>query len=183
MGLGLALCKRLVELHGGTITADRAGEGKGSEFCIYLPVDDGKQDATSPKPAALPAENLARKILIVEDNTDAADTLCKVLELNGHTVAVALHGRQGLELAQEFKPDVIVCDIDLPGMDGYEFARQVRKDKKLAGIHLIALSEYASPDDVRRAMDAGFDYHLAKPMGKEKMDELLAGWASEAKNV
>ena len=116
---------------------------------------------------------LHRRVLIIEDNTDAADTLRDVLEMDGHEVAVAYSGPEGLATAREFHPDLVLCDIGLPGMDGYDVARLFRADENLKHVHLVALSGYARPEDLTRAADAGFERHIAKPPTLEKIEHAL----------
>jgi PAS domain S-box-containing protein len=171
LGLGLALIKKLVELHGGTITAASDGLGKGAEFVVRLPlVSTGTVVEKTLRPS-LSAQR--RRILVIEDNVDAADSLRTMLELWGHTVAVALDGPAGLKAAREFRPEVVLCDIGLPGMDGCAVARAIRSDKSLNGPFLVSLSGYAQPTDVERATEAGFDRHLAKPANPEKLAAVL----------
>jgi len=173
LGLGLALVKGLVELHGGSVIARSAGAGLGAEFVVTLPLDA----AASPRipPAAAPAAPAhARRVLVIEDNPDAAASLREVLELNDHVVEVVGTGREGIDRARDFRPDVVLCDLGLPEMDGYEVAREMRSDPSLRTIHLVALSGYASPDDVERAMEAGFDRHLAKPPSVRDLERALA---------
>ena len=114
------------------------------------------------------------RILVIEDNVDAADSLREALELDAHEVEVAYSGPEGLEKAREFKPDLVLCDIGLPGMDGYEIARAFRADEQLKDVHLVALTGYAMPDDLKRAARAGFERHLAKPPSLEKIEETLS---------
>ncbi|MGC4115973.1 MAG: ATP-binding protein [Myxococcales bacterium] len=173
LGLGLALVKGLVELHGGTVAARSAGLGQGAEFTVRLPLASGAGGAVQ---AAAPAPALPRRrILIIEDNVDAADSLREVLELDGHEVAVANDGPAGLALARRTGPDVVLCDIGLPGMDGYAVARAFRLDEALRHVLLVALSGYAQREDMERAAAAGFDHHLAKPPNLEKLEAVLAG--------
>ena len=113
------------------------------------------------------------RILIIEDNVDAANSLRDVLELGGHEIEVANNGPDGLAKARATMPDVVLCDIGLPGMDGYDVARMLRSDAAFKTIHLVALSGYALPEDVQRANQAGFERHLAKPPSIEKREELL----------
>jgi two-component system CheB/CheR fusion protein len=172
IGLGLALVKGFVELHGGEVSAHSAGPGQGSEFIVRLPLDVAKDVA---KTVPLSAESRPRRrVLIIEDNVDAAESLREMLELNGHEVEAASTGPDGIEKAHRFKPDVLLCDIGLPGMDGYEVARAFRSDESLDGTFLVALSGYAMPDDLERAANAGFHIHLAKPPSIERLHDLLA---------
>jgi two-component system CheB/CheR fusion protein len=162
LGLGLALVKGVAELHGGAAAIRSDGAGQGTEVTVRLPASEAPARATPAAPA--PPLHAARRVLIIEDNADAADTLRDVLELaGGHDVAVANTGPAGLALAHTMHPDVVLCDIGLPGMDGYQVAGRLRADPEARGIKLIALSGYAAPDDVARAKAAGFDMHLAKP--------------------
>jgi CheY-like chemotaxis protein len=119
-------------------------------------------------------EPSSRRVLVVDDNRDAADTLQDILLLGGHRVEVAYDGLAGLEVAREFKPDVVICDIGLPGMDGYQVAKAFRADPSLRSTFLVALSGYAQPEDLRCAYAAGFDVHIAKPASVEKIDEILS---------
>jgi PAS domain S-box-containing protein len=171
LGLGLALCKGLTELHGGSISAHSEGVGQGSEFCLRLPL------TVLPLPqeeaSATAASTTPWRILIIEDHLDAGDSLCMALEEEGHQVVVARDGHEGLAKARLFRPELVLCDIGLPGMDGYEVARRFREDERLADTFLVALSGYALPGDVRLAIDAGFDYHVAKPSDLEQITRLL----------
>jgi CheY-like chemotaxis protein/two-component sensor histidine kinase len=164
LGLGLALVKGLAELHGGTVSARSEGLGRGAEFIVSLPVvPPVEQAAADLVPAPQPAPGRAVEILIIEDNVDGARVIAEVLEANGHRVHVATDGLSGITKARELKPEVILCDIGLPDVDGYEIARTVRADTALRATRLVALSGYARPEDRQRAKEAGFDAHLAKP--------------------
>ena len=171
LGLGLALAKGLVELHGGIVTAGSAGLGQGAEFVVRLPL--AMDTAASPQTDENPAKS-RRRVLIIEDNTDAADSLRDVLAFGEHEVEVAYNGPQGIAKAQEFLPEIVLCDIGLPGMDGYAVARAFRAESALRGAFLVALSGYALPEDLERAQAAGFNRHLAKPPSFEKLEEILA---------
>ena len=171
LGLGLALVKGLVGLHGGSVLALSDGPGQGTELVVTLPLVEAE-------PASDPAarrvrQGRSRLVLIVEDNVDAGGTLADVLELDGHRVRVALDARSGLALAREIRPEVIICDIGLPGVDGYAFARAARQDELLRQARLIALTGYAQPEDRARAAEAGFDAHLAKPPSLDELASLL----------
>ncbi|MEW5853924.1 MAG: ATP-binding protein [Myxococcota bacterium] len=173
LGLGLALAKGLVELHGGTISASSAGLGTGTAVAIRFPLLPA---VTAPEAVVVPAPSgrAPLRVLVVEDNHDAAQTLRDLLELEGHSVDVAGNGPEGVEHARHFDPDVVLCDIGLPGFDGFEVARRIRADPSLAGLYLVALSGYARPEDVRSAMASGFDRHLAKPPSPELLTSFLA---------
>ncbi len=172
LGLGLALVKGLVELHGGLVTAASGGLGKGAEFVVQLPLDGSRRADSGPDRAAGPRRR--RRVLIIEDNIDAADSLRDALDLGDHDVEVAYSGPEGIERARTFRPEVVLCDIGLPGMDGFAVARAFRADEALKGVFLVALSGYALPEDVQRAAEAGFERHLAKPPSLEKLEGLLA---------
>jgi PAS domain S-box-containing protein len=170
LGLGLATVKGLVELHGGTVALASGGRGQGTAVTVSLP----RTSAPAAPLAALPPAPARRRVLVIDDNVDGAQSLKDVLETCGHEVQVAYDGPSGLEAARELEPDVIVCDIGLPGMDGYAVARTIRAEPALREAQLVALSGYARPEDVERARDAGFDQHLAKPPGIDELAALLA---------
>jgi PAS domain S-box-containing protein len=171
LGLGLALVKGLVELHGGEVCAHSDGPGMGSKFIVELPLKEATPDTTSPD--AEISTRRRRRVLIVEDNLDAAQSLREVLEFGEHLVEVAHSGPEGVAKARQFRPEVVLCDIGLPGMDGYGVARTIRSDETLAGVLLVALSGYALPEDLQRAWEAGFDRHIAKPPSLERLEKLL----------
>jgi PAS domain S-box-containing protein len=172
LGLGLALVKGLVEQHGGSIEAHSEGIDRGSEFIVRLPLDLSATQDLQTGPSPEPGSH--RKVLIIEDNFDAASSLKELLELWGHEVAIAHDGPEGLAMAHEARPDVVLCDIGLPGMDGYDVARAFRHDEDLSRIQLVALSGYALPEDLHRAAEAGFERHMAKPPSPEKLEALLS---------
>ncbi len=171
LGLGLALVKGLVELHGGAVTGHSAGPGRGAEFVVRLPVLE--RDAARVEQSRAAARPSSRRILIIEDNVDSAESLRLLLEYSGHEVVTAYNGPDGIARAAEFDPDVVLCDIGLPGMDGYEVARAFRSDPQLRRARLVALSGYALPEDRQRAEEAGFDRHLAKPPQVEELWAVL----------
>jgi signal transduction histidine kinase/CheY-like chemotaxis protein len=179
LGLGLALVKSIVELHGGSVAARSDGPGTGAEFGFSLPLRPAQPEPAAPSAAC--AEAGTRRVLIVEDNEDAAETLREVLELARHEVAVAHDGATALELARRFRPEVVLCDIGLPSTDGYAVARAFRADPELRSAHLVALTGYATPEDHLRAHEAGFDQHLAKPAPIEAIERILAGAAARAR--
>ncbi len=171
LGLGLALVKGLVELHGGTVRARSAGPDLGAEFMVELPLG-GEGAGEQERPERTASER--RAVLLVEDNVDGAETLREVLVLAGHDVQIALDGKTGVAKARELRPDVILCDLGLPDIDGYEVARRIRADPALEGTLLVALTGYTQPEDQRRAAEAGFDAHLAKPASLGDIEELLS---------
>jgi PAS domain S-box-containing protein len=174
LGLGLTLVRRLVELHGGSVAAASDGPGRGSEFSIRLPV---LAEAGVSAPASAgglgPAAPRPRRILLVEDSADARETLSMLLRLSGHEVETSEDAAEGLEKLAAFAPDVMLVDIGLPGMDGYDLARRVRSRPEARGVALIALTGYGQVEDRRRAQAAGFDLHLTKPVDPERLEKVL----------
>lgn len=177
LGLGLAIARSLVEMHGGTVEAASEGPGKGSCFTVRLPVAEAPAPAEEP-PEAKPAQAAAGKVLVVDDNQDAADTAATLLELSGYSVATAYAPEAALATFDSFEPDVALLDIGLPGMSGYELAAQLRAHKRGGRCRLVALTGYGTQADVARAMQAGFDAHLTKPATPdallETVDKMLA---------
>jgi len=169
LGLGLALVKGLVETHGGTIDVSSGGKGAGTEIVVRLPLaaEPARPDVV---PAARPRP---RRVLVIEDNLDAAESLQMALELEGHEVFLAHDGPMGLERARELEPDVVLCDIGLPGMDGYAVAKALRREPGLRDTFIVALTGYALPEDQRRAVDAGFDAHLTKPATIDAVQDVV----------
>jgi signal transduction histidine kinase len=173
LGLGLYLVRSLAELHGGRVAARSGGAGRGAEVEVALPLATSPEDAPRARAAGI-GEAARRRVLVIEDNPDAAEMLRDVLELADHDVEVACDGRAGLARARALRPDLVLCDIGLPEMDGYAVAREIRRDPGLAATLLVAVSGYALPDDVQRAAEAGFDRHLAKPVSMDDLGEVLA---------
>jgi CheY-like chemotaxis protein len=171
LGLGLAMAKGLIELHGGSVEARSSGAGRGSTFIVRLPLA-GAPASEASSTVRTTAE--FRRLLIVDDNHDAADTLRDLLALEGHEGHVAYDGPTALALARELHPEVVLCDIGLPDMDGYEVARRMRADRALRSAHLVALTGYASAEDRRRSLAAGFDRHIAKPPDPDELARILA---------
>lgn len=177
MGIGLTLVRKLVELHGGAVEAFSPGVGQGAEFVVRLPTLDpqperGRSDSggePSPAPTAP-----SRRVLIVDDNVDAADSLGLMLRLAGQEVRVAYDGPSALAVAQEFRPQVLLLDLGMPGMDGYALARRLRELPGFAGGVLIALSGWGQEEDKRRSRDGGFAHHLVKPVDPAALQKLLA---------
>jgi CheY-like chemotaxis protein len=174
LGLGLAVVKGVIDLHGGRVHVYSDGPGRGAEFTFWLPVQE--------EPAAVsgsiqrdgkPADGRRARVVLVEDNRDAADSLCLLLEALGYDVTVAYTGPEGVRVAGERRPGVVISDIGLPGLDGYGVAEALRRDPATAHALLIALSGYNQDEDFRRAREAGFDHYLVKPASPEEIQRLL----------
>ena len=180
LGIGLTLVRALVELHGGRVEARSAGLEKGSEFVAWLPaLPAGLPElATAPEAAPAVAGDGRLKILLVEDHQDTAESLGAMLEGWGHEVQVAFDGLSALRAAAALAPDVVLSDLGLPGMDGYELARQLRQQPGFGRVLLVALSGYGREEDKRRALEAGFDHHLVKPPDMDVLQDLLAAVAA-----
>jgi signal transduction histidine kinase/CheY-like chemotaxis protein len=175
LGIGLALVKGLIGLHDGTVEARSAGLGQGSEFTIHLPrVRMVAGSALSePEHSPIGAESLNYRIVIADDNRDAADSLALLLETHGHRVAVGYNGAEALKLAAATSPDVCILDIGMPDMTGYDVARSIRAEPWGRGICLIAITGWGQNEDRARAMSAGFDHHLTKPVDPDAVSRLL----------
>ncbi len=173
LGIGLALAKGLMELHGGTIEARSAGVGHGSEFIMRIPRRDSQSSAAPAAGARTGTVARQRRVLIADDNRDAADSLALLLDIEGHEVVVATNGTDALELIAAERPQIALLDIGMPRMDGYEVARRVRANPALAGIVLVAVTGWGQESDKIRAREAGFDLHFTKPIEPEKLIELL----------
>ena len=181
LGIGLSLVQRLVELHGGTVTASSV-PGQGSDFVLRLPmlvrsatdlsVVASATLSASLRPSAPPAGNGCR-VLLVDDNVDAAQTLAVLLEMSGHAVQLAYDGWSSIDAAMAYRPEVVLLDIGLPGLDGYQVAQRIRQQAELDGIVLIALTGYGRDTDRKHSQQAGFDHHLVKPASIDEIDALL----------
>lgn len=172
LGIGLALVRRLVEMHGGTVTASSKGAGRGSTFTVRFPLAPEAREATGAERPSVRGPSRAR-ILIVDDNDDAADLLSLMLEHAGHVTTVAHDGPSALELAPVCDPQIVFLDIGLPGMSGYEVARQLRLDPRFSQTTLVALTGWGTREDKRRAVAAGFDLHLTKPIDARALQSAL----------
>jgi PAS domain S-box-containing protein len=175
LGIGLTLVKSLVELHGGTVTAASAGSGQGSEFTVRIPAS--KESGTPKRKAAPIVANLAQpasRVLVVDDNVDTARALGKLLKLLGHDVKVVHDGEAAIDAARTHRPEIVLLDIGLPGMDGYDVAATLRREECCRGATLVAVSGYGQEADVRRSQHAGFDHHLVKPVDYDSLMLLLA---------
>ena len=182
LGIGLALVKGLVELHGGSIAAHSAGPGLGSEFVVRLPGAEAAPGAARVDGEERAAGDAAapRRVLIADDNVDAAESLAILLRLSGHCVVVAHDGLAALQLAARERPDVVVLDIGMPGMNGYEVARSLRREDWGRRLRLIAVTGWGQEEDKRRAAAAGFDTHLTKPFEPELLEALVGETATDA---
>lgn len=168
LGIGLSLVQKLVELHRGSVSADSPGLGEGSVFTLRLPLlwDDPPLQKTPAKSDA-PVKLAAKRILVVDDNVDAAEALAMLLRFSGHEVVTAHSGNEALGVAVDFNPDAVFLDLGLPGLNGYEVATSLRKESSLSNLILIALTGWGSEEDRRRSTEVGFDFHLVKPVDAE----------------
>jgi signal transduction histidine kinase/CheY-like chemotaxis protein len=173
LGIGLTLVKSLIEMHGGTVEARSDGLGKGSEFLVRLPAVEAPPPAEKPIPRADADVALGRKILVVDDNADAAQSLAVLLRLRGHDVQVALGGAEALEIADANVPELVFLDIGMPDIDGYEVARRLRS-RFNSGMTLVALTGWGTEQDQRRSREAGFDHHLTKPVELAAVEAVMA---------
>jgi CheY-like chemotaxis protein len=180
LGIGLALSRRLAALNDGTLTASSAGEGKGATFTLSLPISEALAVPESPESrvaatsSTLPVCGL--NIVVIEDNEDAAETLTVWLEDFGHRVRTARTGPDGLVMVLDARPDVVLCDLGLPGIDGIEVCRRVTRGMKTPPV-MVALTGRGMPADRKQTGDAGFQYHLVKPVEPEKLRIVLASVA------
>ncbi len=173
LGIGLTVVKTLAELHGGTVEALSAGENQGTEIVIRLPILAADSEAAE-QSIHLPLRgSRARRVLVVEDNRDTADLLATYLRSKGHTVYVAYDGTAGFHAAVRERPEVIICDIGLPGMDGYELASTLKKAAELQGCKLVAVTGYGEPRDRERGHNAGFQHYIVKPADPEEIARLV----------
>ena len=174
LGLGLAVARGLVELHGGHITMRSDGSGTGTEVSFDLPIETPNTAAARPAAATAAGQ---RRVLIIEDHADAAESLQLLLEMEGHCVQVASDGASGLARARTFGPEIVLCDLGLPGMDGFAVARAIRAEPALHDCYLVAISGYARPEDIKQSRAAGFDGHLAKPVNLAALHAVFAAAA------
>jgi CheY-like chemotaxis protein len=176
LGIGLTLARTLVHLHGGSIEAFSEGLDRGCEIAVKLPLAEQQAVVAAPAGPAISRDRpLARqRVLVVDDNQDAADSLGMLLQFLGAEVEVAHGGREALEAMHEFKPAVVLLDLGMPNMDGLEVARRVREDPELRGATLVALTGWGQNEDRRRTGEAGFDYHLVKPADVRTLQSIIA---------
>jgi signal transduction histidine kinase len=182
LGLGLAIVRNIVELHGGDVAVHSEGLTKGSEFLVRLPLATAEATVSSPAPTAEPviAKQQFLRVMLVDDNADAAEMLGTALELSGYTVRTAPDGPSALKLASEVALDVAILDIGLPGMDGYDLARRLRANPEHADLRLVALTGYGQAADLKRAREAGFDEHVVKPVDLVRLDAAIRGELGKA---
>jgi len=174
LGIGLTLVKRLIELHGGSVCALSDGPGKGCEFVVRLPVLLASAAGANGTSANLTESSRSiHRILVVDDNVDAGESTAIVLRLRGHEVATAYDGPSALDAVRAFNPGIVLLDIGLPGMSGYEVARHLRAQPKYQSLCLIAVTGYGQPRDRQQTQQAGFDHHLVKPVDQQTLAELL----------
>jgi CheY-like chemotaxis protein len=177
LGIGLTLVQRLVELHGGTVEARSQGAGRGSEFTVRLPLASSHETSPESEPARAGSTSARRerhRILVVDDNRDSANSMCKLLTQMGHTTFTAYDGLDAVEKVGTLQPDVVLLDIGLPKLNGYEVARRLRERENGRGIVLIAVTGWGQEEDRRRSKDAGFDEHLTKPVEYDALAKILA---------
>ena len=176
LGIGLALVRNLIELHGGTVTAYSEGNDRGSVFTIRLPLTMTEAADERPATGDGVAPELIRRmrILVVDDNVDAADTLAMMLNDRGHLTRVVYNGEDALKTAADFRPEAIFCDIGMAGIDGTEVAARLREDTRFATTVLVAITGWGAEEDIRRTHESGFDFHLTKPASSESVQRILA---------
>lgn len=181
LGIGLTLVKNLVEMHNGTVEARSSGVGRGSEFTVRLSRVHGHVSTNivpteaRPRPVAAPSGN---RLLVIDDNKDAANSLAMLLRLQGHEVQVAFSGVAALEIAKTFRPHLVFLDIGMPDMDGYEVAGRLRNESWGRNTVLVALTGWGQHDDRRRSAEAGFNHHLVKPLELNSLSEALSNLKS-----
>jgi CheY-like chemotaxis protein/anti-sigma regulatory factor (Ser/Thr protein kinase) len=180
LGVGLTLVQRLVKLHDVHVEAHSAGVGQGAEFRVDLPrlQSPGQHDSDSVVEASAPTA-VCRRLLIVEDNPDIADTTATMMAMAGHTVRCARDGMQALAEAQSFEPEVVLLDVGLPELDGYQVARRLRQLPQTRQALIIGLTGYGMPADRQRGREAGFDHHLLKPADPNEMRALIEAWSAD----
>jgi signal transduction histidine kinase/ActR/RegA family two-component response regulator len=174
LGVGLNVVRNLVSMHRGTVRAESAGLGQGSRFTVRLPLSHARPAARAPQPDQARAAGPACRVLLIEDNVDACVTLQHFLALEGHTVSVAHDGHTGLQMAMGADYDAVICDIGLPGIDGFDVIRGLRKSGRAARPLMIALSGYCQAEDRARAIEAGFDHYFVKPISPGTLLALIA---------
>jgi CheY-like chemotaxis protein len=174
LGIGLTLVRRIVEMHGGEVEAHSNGSGTGSEFIVRLPLERAAAGAGEAPTSSVLDGGHVRRILIVDDNQDAADSLGMFLRFQGNQVRTAYDGLEAVSVASAFRPDVVLLDIGLPKLNGYEVARRIRAQEDGSRAVLIAVTGWGQEEDRRRSQEAGFDHHITKPIEFEVLQRLLS---------
>ncbi|MCE9531939.1 MAG: response regulator [Planctomycetes bacterium] len=182
LGIGLSLVKEFVGLHGGRVEAHSDGEGQGSEFVVRLPVASARADAEKPIPSPMHSIGPQLRILVVDDNRDAAESLAMMLGFMGHTVQTAYDGEEGVAVAAKFRPEMILMDLGMPKLNGYEAARRIRKEPWGALPILVALTGWGADEDRQRTLEAGFNKHMVKPVSMDALMSLIAEMPNEPPN-
>ncbi len=172
LGIGLSIVKRLIEMHDGSVRITSEGERRGTTCELRLPLIDGQRASTAV--SGTRAQSKARRILVVDDNEDAANTLAMILKLEGHDVDTAYSGAEAFERIEKFRPEIVLLDIGLPGLDGYQVAERVRMQPALRDVHLVAMTGYGQEADRQRTREAGFAAHLVKPVDFDDLSHALA---------
>ena len=180
LGVGLTMVRALVDLHGGTIEARSEGIGQGSEFIVRLPVGQVGQSPEEPMNGKSMAPSRPLRVLVVDDNRDAADSCAMMLKLSGHQVETAYNGTRALQVGESFRPHVVLLDIGLPDINGYEVARRIRDSAWGADLPLVAVTGWGKEEDRERAYAAGFDHHLTKPVVPEAVESVVSAIAATA---
>jgi CheY-like chemotaxis protein len=177
LGIGLSIVKSLVEMHGGSVGVRSAGVGQGSTFRVELPL--ATPVATPDRAAPMPVSTHRGRILVVEDNPDGLGTLVELIEANGHAVIGVADGHEALRVAREWTPSVVLLDLGLPQMDGYEVAARLRNDLKLMHTRIVALTGWGTQADKARTAASGFDGHITKPVSPERLLKDIDEWLAE----
>jgi CheY-like chemotaxis protein len=184
LGIGLALVRDLTEMHGGSVAARSEGLGKGSEFIVRLPHAHSAQAAPpASKQRVPPRDEQMRRILVVDDNRDSADSLAALMRVNGSNVQIAYDGLEAVEKARAFRPELVVLDIGMPRMDGYQTCRAMRNQAWGRDICIVALTGWGQEEDRRKSREAGFDAHLVKPVDHAAMMDLLGSIRSASRSA
>jgi CheY-like chemotaxis protein/two-component sensor histidine kinase len=175
LGIGLTLVRRLAEMHGGSVEVKSDGPGRGSEFIVRIPVlREIRQGSTNRADGPGTVAGAKRRILVVDDNRDAAESLGMMLKLMGNEIRTAADGLAAVEVAEAYRPEMILMDIGLPKLNGYDACRRIREQSWSHGIVIVALTGWGQDEDRRRSQEAGFDHHLVKPVEIESLTKLLA---------